>query len=400
MVSRRSESAGRAQIEVDRIDSLIAAGKTASETGDYRTAISSFEELLKVDPNNADVMSDLGDVYYKLGSKQRAADLFGDAYDLAPKNDNSPKIERLRTNLFTALCAAAGEQMAAKKFHRGLAFLRKAIAIEPEHPVRVDLTNLLEITDERSQLSDFLPETTPEVLGEHLLIACMPKSGSTFLKEALCKLTEWPDTRLSYAYLQNEQELYLPYLLRVATLNTVTQQHCRATGPNIHMMQAFGIRPVVLVRRLEDIVLSMSDFYDRGAIINTFFGEVWPSLDQSQKYDLVIDHVMPWYVEFYASWERVHRLGRLDCLFVTYEEMVANKPALINRVSEFLGLGKSIEECKAAVHSIDGQATKTRFNKGVTGRGAAALRDDQKARLRELAAVYGQIDLERIGLAD
>ena len=31
----------------------------------------------------------------------------------------------------------------------------------------------------------------------------MPKSGSTFLKETLCKLTGWPDTFLYYAYLRN-----------------------------------------------------------------------------------------------------------------------------------------------------------------------------------------------------
>ena len=82
----------------------------------------------------------------------------------------------------------------------------------------------------------------------------------------------------------------------------MTQQHCRATGPNTQILQAFGIRPVILVRRLDDIVLSLSDFYNGGATVNTFYGDVWPTLDQPAKYDLIIDHMMPWYASFYASW--------------------------------------------------------------------------------------------------
>ena len=109
---------------------------------------------------------------------------------------------------------------------------------------------------------------------------------------------------------------------------------------------------------------------------------------------------MPWYAGFYASWEQVQRQGRLDCLFLTYDDMNADKPATIQRISNFLGLGKTAEECAAAVRAVDGDVSKTRFNKGVAGRGRETLNDDQKARLRRLAAAYGQVDLARIGLAE
>jgi tetratricopeptide (TPR) repeat protein len=401
MATRRTGNFNEASVNSKDVNALIATAKTASETGDYPTAIKSFEELLKIDPKNADIMSNLGVLYFNFGSKQRAADMFAGAFDLTPKHPQTAKLEALQKNYLTALCSAAAEQFGAQKYQQAIDSMRKALSLDPEHPgVRVDLANMLEMTNQPAVLSDFIPEATLADLGRHLLIACMPKSGSTFLKETLCTLTGWPDTFLSYAYLQNEQELYLPYLLRVAALDTVTQQHCRATGPNTQIMQAFGIRPVVLVRRLEDVVLSMSDFYDSGAIINTFFGDIWPTLGQSEKYDLVIDHVMPWYVEFYASWERAHRLGRLDCLFITYEEMVADKPAAIIGVSEFLGLDKSAEECRTAAEAVDGDAQKTRFNKGVAGRGTETLRDEQKDRLRALASAYKEIDLKRIGLAE
>jgi len=100
---------------------------------------------------------------------------------------------------------------------------------------------------------------------------------------------------------------------------------------------------VVLVRRLDDIVLSLCDFYDGGAIINTFYGDVWPTLDPSVKIDQIIDHMIPWYASFYASWERAARTENLHCLFVTYEKMIADKPAAIAAIADYLHLGKTAE---------------------------------------------------------
>ena len=51
----------------------------------------------------------------------------------------------------------------------------------------------------------------PEELGTHVLIACFPKSASTYLKNMLVALTGFKSGNLAYAYFQNEQDLYLPY---------------------------------------------------------------------------------------------------------------------------------------------------------------------------------------------
>jgi tetratricopeptide (TPR) repeat protein len=351
--------------------------------------------LLEIDPKNATIMSNLGVLYFNSGRKDRGVKMFGDAHAAAPQDKD------IRRNYLNALGVAAHEKSALGANLEAISLTRKALALDPDHAgMRINLANLLEFSGQPAALGDFMPNATPEQLGTHLLVACMPKSGSTFLKTALCTLTGWAEAHFAYAYLQNEQELYLPNVIMVARHNTVTQQHCRATGPNTQILQAFGVRPVVLVRNLPDIVLSLSDFYDSGAVVNTFFGDVWPTLGAQGKYNLIIDQVMPWYAGFYASWERAQRLGRLDCFFLTYEEMLADKPATIARISDFLGLGKTAEECAAAVRTVDGDAAKTRFNKGVAGRGQQALDDDQKARLRRLVTAYGPVNLERVGLAD
>lgn len=67
-------------------------------------------------------------------------------------------------------------------------------------------------------------------------------------------------------------------------------------------------------------------------------------------------------------------------------------------VADFLHLGKTADNCVAAVQAVDSDGEKTRHNKGVAGRGAAALDNNQKARLRKLFGIWGDLNLERIGL--
>jgi len=179
---------------------------------------------------------------------------------------------------------------------------RKAISVYPAPGSYVNLTNSLAATGQRARLSDFTTEITPEQLGRHLFIACVPKSASTFLKNLLVNVTGYRDLFTVYAAGQSEHELYLPTLRESAHLDTVTQQHCRASDANVHLMQAFGIRPVVLVRNIFDSVMSLLDFYNQGAFQNSYFRADWPALDEETKIDLLIENVIPWYFQFVASW--------------------------------------------------------------------------------------------------
>src|SRR5437667_8863954 len=105
---------------------------------------------------------------------------------------------------------------------------RKAISVYPRPGSYVNLTNSLSATGLRAKLSDFMIEITPEQLGRHLFIACVPKSASTFLKNLLLNVTGYRDLFTVYAAGQSEHEIYLPTVRESDALDTVTQQHCRA----------------------------------------------------------------------------------------------------------------------------------------------------------------------------
>jgi hypothetical protein len=274
---------------------------------------------------------------------------------------------------------------------------RKAIAIYPSPGSYVNLTNSLAASGQRATLSDFTSEITTEQLGRHLFIACVPKSASTFLKNLLVNLTGYRDLFAVYAAGQSEHEIYLPTLRESADLDTVTQQHCRASDANVHLMQAFGIRPVVLVRNIFDSVMSLLDFYNKGAFQTSYFRADWPALDEETKIDLLIENVVPWYFQFVASWDLAEKQNRLEVYWLSYEDLVADKPSSVLKVLEFYGLGASRRGVEQRIAQIESEERKIRFNKGVTGRGRSGLNDRQKEQVRRLTKYYPSTDFARIG---
>ena len=275
---------------------------------------------------------------------------------------------------------------------------RKAISVYPNPGAYVNLTNSLAAANERARLSDFTTEITPDELGHHIFIACVPKSASTFLKNLLINLTGYRDLFTVYAAGQSEHEIYLPTLREWAREDTVTQQHCRASDANIHLMQGFGIRPVVLVRNVFDSVMSLFDFYNNGAFKPSYFRADWQILDQETKLDLLIENAIPWYFQFVASWDLAEKQKRLEVHWLTYEELVGDKTSSVLGVLKFYGLGASRKGVEQRIREIETEGRKNRFNQGLTGRGAAGLSDRQKDQIRRLARYHPSTDFGRIGL--
>ena len=275
---------------------------------------------------------------------------------------------------------------------------RKAISVYPGPGAYVNLTNSLAAAGQRAELSDFATEITPEQLGRHLFIACVPKSASTFLKNLLVNLTGYRDLFTVYAAGQTEHEIYLPTLRESAHLDTVTQQHCRASDANIHLMQAFGIRPVVLVRNIFDSVMSLLDFYNKGACQTSYFRADWKELNEETKIDLLIENVIPWYFQFVSSWDMAEKQKRLEVHWLTYEELIADKPSSVLKVLKFYGLGASVRGVEERVREIQSEKRTNRFNKGIAGRGKSGLNDRQKGQIRRVTRFYPSTDFGRIGL--
>jgi len=258
-------------------------------------------------------------------------------------------------------------------------------------------------------LGDGLPSSELAALARDrkhplVLIAAVPKSGSTYLANTLRHITGLLPFRLSSAYSTNEQDLFLPALCLANANGCISKLHIKGSYHNAALMRAFDIKPILLVRRIEDIVFSLAhDLRRKAQIPQSTTGEagysfVW--LDENTKnfsdaalLDLVIDIAVPWFVNFYVSWYRLREQGAVDALWLTYEQMLVDTEATVRQVLAFLGFRN--------LGAIDPGLLQRRyatFRDGRIGQGTSAMSAKQRRRIREQFAHFPGVDFSPYGL--
>jgi hypothetical protein len=231
----------------------------------------------------------------------------------------------------------------------------------------------------------------------HVLLACFPKSGSTWLSEILSRLPGFIKADLVPGYDRREQELCFERLLVYHAQNYVAQHHCRYSQATERCLRAFSIKPVILIRNIFDCVVSLRDHIDGGAsdparligptayIPDDYFG--WP---EDVRIDFIIDMIVPWYFNFYLGWRDCP-----DALWVSYEELVRDPPATIRRITDALCLDAKDAAIEHALHAASLQPT--RRNVAVIGRGGS-LSEKHRQRICQLSSYYPNRDFGPIGL--
>ena len=237
--------------------------------------------------------------------------------------------------------------------------------------------------------------------GDYIFVACMPKSGSTFMAKALSELTGYRYVELAYAYERNEENLYLPKLIDSYSFGSVTHLHVRATNSNIDLMNTFSIRPVILVRNIFDIVVSIRDhLFQEGFEFPTFFcNEKFGELTEKEQFDFIIEQGLPWYFNFYVSWYAAVLSGNIKALWMIFEDVVSDWKEALSNVAQFYGIQKTDKEIEKALERMEGKRRQEiRLNKGKVGRGSSELTNDQKEKIVSLARFYPWVDFSKIGI--
>lgn len=237
--------------------------------------------------------------------------------------------------------------------------------------------------------------------GKFLFIACMPKSGSTFLTNTLSELTGFRKTNLTYAFERNDQNLYLPKLVDCAHLNTVTHQHIRATDSNLMLMQKFALRPVILTRNIFDVVVSIRDHFHNESykFPTAYCDKKFFELDQKTQFDFIIDLALPWYFNFYVSWYKAAKSNLVETLWLTYDEAVINWEKTLLKTISFYKISKTKEEIQTALNrNLNKKNSQNRINKGIVGRGKKTLTLTQQNKIISYARFYPDVEFSPIGI--
>lgn len=201
--------------------------------------------------------------------------------------------------------------------------------------------------------------------GAHVLVACMPKSASTSLTNAIGAYPGFRKVAMAAAYGDREQELCQ---IRLSRYNHrghwVAQQHLRYSGFTEHLIRQYRVSPVVLVRDLADIVLSVRDHLHNESRESpvTIFTEAHLRQAPADLEETIVRLAMPWYLAFYVGWRRAPKAH-----FVAYEELVQDPSSTIQAVLRFAGVQPRVDAMSRVLEAFRGP--NNRINVGVSGRG-------------------------------
>jgi hypothetical protein len=223
-------------------------------------------------------------------------------------------------------------------------------------------------------------------LGLHrILVACMPKSGSTFLADVVAKLPGMRRAHLVPDYGRREQELDLEQLINHHGLSYVSQLHLRPSRLTGELLSAFGVKPVFLFRNIWDVMASLRDHMHSHSL-DWSMARIDPAFrdwEEERQYEFLARSMMPWFIDFYVSWSLEETK-----LTVRYEELMAAPAAVVGRIAEWAGIEASGGEIEQALAETGHAAT---FNKGGSGRGRA-VPAAARAQVEALARFYPHVD--------
>ncbi len=243
------------------------------------------------------------------------------------------------------------------------------------------------------------PETDALMLDRteqsRVLVACQPKSGSTYLSGALGAALDVPRRVLHDS--AEVQELSRRMMEPGLAAGFVGQSHILPTKNAVRLLNEMEVSVVVLERSIADCLVSLYDMYLeriesqqgvwKGEFISQFgiFGPFFLEMSPENRLDYLIECAAPWYFKFTAGW-RSEALGLYRApVFVRYEEFFHTPGGSLDTVLVALGLARDARDRQ--MPSLETDAKSLRFNVGKVGRGAEILTPEQQRRLWKMAEV-------------
>jgi tetratricopeptide (TPR) repeat protein len=104
----------------------FALGNELSKAGDYQKAADEYQKALNLEPENVDVLTNLGVAYYNLGQLDDAIEVYLNAIELAP-NDGD-----IYSNLAAAYVQKYQSSGAEDQLYEALEQYKKAVELKPD----------------------------------------------------------------------------------------------------------------------------------------------------------------------------------------------------------------------------------------------------------------------------
>ena len=106
---------------------------------------------------------------------------------------------------------------------------------------------------------------------------------------------------------------------------SVGHLHMQALPANRHFIDMFGLKPVIMLRDIPDMLASYWDMLDTDPVaradgLNCPIPDDFVSLSREEKADFMIDVVAPWYMSYFATWKTFHDDAPETVCVLRYDE--------------------------------------------------------------------------------
>jgi hypothetical protein len=212
-----------------------------------------------------------------------------------------------------------------------------------------------------------------------LMFAFAPKAAGTFLRSAAIDAVGGQLVRITHAQGGRDAQPYLPvfvhyYLGGVCDGTLVAHVHMQALPANRYLLEILGIRPIIMLRSIPDMLASYWDMLAESAEaraegLNCVIPDGFPDFSDAQKADFMIDMIAPWYVSYFATWLAYKKEEPLDVCVLRFADFVKDPAAVLETAVQHADIPRSRAQCQAALDGAWKGRGELRFNKGTEGRG-------------------------------
>jgi hypothetical protein len=231
-----------------------------------------------------------------------------------------------------------------------------------------------------------------------ILLAAFPKSGSTWLTSIIAEVPEFKVVPLITMGDRREMEIDREKLVVFNRFNYVSRLHLKYSLPTQELINNFGLRPVVLVRNIFDVIISFKDHIikglDRGDN-STHFSMIWvdedfKKLDPAKRLEFIVDLAIPWYICFFLSWNECR-----DKILITYEDLINDTGGTVKHLLNKLEISASDESISEYIYKAS--KAETLKNVAKIGRGEE-LSQKLVDKVNRFASYYPSVDFTPIGI--
>lgn len=233
-----------------------------------------------------------------------------------------------------------------------------------------------------------------------LLLCFAPKAAGTFFRQAAMEAIGGHLPRFTYVQGGRDGAPHLPAFI-AAFLDADKPQlvghiHMQALAANRRFIDMFGIKPVIMLRNIPDMLASYWDMLDADPVaradgLNCLIPKDFVTMSRLEKADFMVDVVAPWYASYFATWKDFSDEAPETVCVLHYADFATDPAATLHRAIAHAGFTAPRAKCEAALEKVWGERNGLRFNKGVGGRGREYFSREHIARLARQLSHYKQL---------